>query len=85
MYGIETGKTTLEEARNLLGTPVAEMMLSDAAAQMYLVCPGRMLAYSYTPDSPIHCGETGKDANAISLTLYADESRIVQYVKLPLE
>jgi len=85
MYGIETGKTTLEEARNLLGTPAAEMDFPEAAAQMYLVCPGRMLAYSYTPDSPIHCGETGKDANAVSLTLYADESGIVQYVKLSLE
>ena len=61
------------------------MNLSDAAAEMYLVCPGTMLAYSYTSESPIHRGETGTEANTVSLTLYADENNIVQYVKLSLE
>ena len=85
MFGIETGKTTAVEAKALLGAPVGEFSLDEAAAQMYLVCPGTAAVYSYSPEFPIHRGETGEDATSVSLTLYADGSGIVQYIKLSLE
>lgn len=85
LYGIETGKTTLEEAKRLLGAPTAELPLSETAAEMYLVCPGTMITYSFAPSFAIAKGETGQESAALSLALYADESGIVQYIKLSLE
>ncbi|MBE5787990.1 MAG: hypothetical protein E7324_10740 [Clostridiales bacterium] len=85
MYGIETGKTSLEEAKTLLGMPLMEMGLSQAAAEMYLVCPGAMAVYTYPSEFPIHHGNTGASSDAVSLTLYADENGLVQYVKYALE
>ena len=85
MFGIETGKTALDEAKRLLGAPAAELPLGEAAAQMYLVCPGTAALYSYVPEFPIGKGETGEHSASVTLTVYADESGIVQYIKLSLE
>ena len=71
MYGIITGKTTLQEAKALLGTPNAELPFSQAAADMYLVCPGTAAIYSYQ-----------NEFDSVSLTLYADENHVIQYIKL---
>lgn len=71
MYGIITGKTTLQEAKALLGAPDAELPFSQAAADLYLVCPGTAAIYSYQ-----------NEFDSVSLTLYADESNVIQYIKL---
>ena len=85
MYGIETGKTTLEEAKALLGMPLMEMGLSQAAADMYLVSPGAMAVYIYPSEFPIHHGNTDNASVSVSLTLYADESGVIQFVKWALD
>lgn len=85
MFGIETGKTSLTEAKRLLGMPMAELPFTEETARMYLTCPGVAAVYTFESDHPIHKGETGLTTTRVSLTLYADESGIVQYIKLSLE
>lgn len=85
MYGIETGKTTLSEAQALLGTPLTQLPLSADAAQLYLVCPGAACVYSIRPEFPIRWGDSDLQSPSLSLTLYADEAEIVQYIKLSLD
>ncbi|MBE5782669.1 MAG: hypothetical protein E7329_05045 [Clostridiales bacterium] len=84
MYGIETGKTTLAKAKELLGAPTAELPLDETAAGMYLVCPGTLSIYSFIHDFPIQKGETGQDSSSVSLALYADTAGVVQYISLSL-
>ncbi|MBQ9264816.1 MAG: hypothetical protein IJ189_11510 [Clostridia bacterium] len=77
LYGISTGATTLEEAEGFLGNaPVSRMELNEAAAEIYHVCPGHMLIYPLT---------RAGDQSPMTLTLYADEEGIVQYIKLAIE
>ena len=74
--GIVTGKTTLDEAETFLGVaPTLRMEISPALASLYLVCPGTASIYQFKSieDEPL------------SLTLYADENGIVQYVKYAIE
>lgn len=85
MYGIETGKTTLSEAKRLLGEPAAETAVDGEMAEQYLVCPGTAARYVFTSEQAINLGETGQTANQVSLTVYADESGMVRYIRLSLE
>lgn len=85
MYGIETGKTDISQAKYLLGEPLAEMSLSPETAEMYLVCPGTMLVYSYPGEHPIYHGNTGEFSQAVLLTLYADDGGVIQYIKKSLQ
>lgn len=85
MYGIETGKTTLSEAKRLLGEPAAETAVDGDMAEQYLVCPGTAARYVFTSEQAINLGETGQTANQVSLTVYADESGMVRYIRLSLE
>lgn len=72
-YGINTGKTTLEEAIALMGEePLARLPISEAAAEMYRVCPGEAAVYRDE--------KTGQ-----SFTLYADETGVVQYIRQAAE
>ena len=71
LFGLETGVTTLPEVLLLLDTsPIAQLPLSAAAADMYRVCPGTAAVFS---------------AGQHYLTLYADEEDVVQYVRLSIE
>ena len=75
-FGIETGKTTLDEAIALMETPpLITLPMSEAAAEIYMVCPGSAAVYH----------SRDMDGSALSFTLYADESGVVQYVKLAFE
>ena len=75
-FGIETGKTALDDAIRLLAEdPLACLPISESAAELYRVCPGTAAIY-YANDM---------EGNRLSFTLYADEAGIVQYIKLALE
>ncbi len=70
--GIVTGKTTLSEAEAFLGVaPTLRMEISETLADIYLVCPGTASVYQFK----------SIDDEPLSLTLYADENGVVQYVK----
>ena len=92
-YQIQSGKTTLDEAEAFLNwppagqkasaelpdtilnrTPDARLSISADLAEMYRVCPGTASVYTFTDPY-------GK---SLSLTLYADEEKVVQYVKYAL-
>lgn len=71
-FGIETGKTSLADAESLLSAAPVRVTVDEAAAEMYLVCPGTASAYSYKD----------ADGRKIEFTLYADEGGTVRYIKL---
>lgn len=74
-YGIETGRTTLEEAIALMETdPAAMLPLDETTAEMYLVCPGSLALYTF------------KDlrGRTVQFCLYADEAGTVQYIRMEL-
>ena len=72
---IQTGKTSLEDAKAFLETqPSAVIDLDEGAAEYYRVCPGSAAVYTV----PNHEGEE------IAFTLYADLDGVVQYVKLSI-
>ena len=74
--GIQTGSTSLQEAVRFLGrAPDAQLPLDAAAAEIYLVCPGTAAVYSFE----------SAFAAPMTLTLYADESGVVQYMKLAIQ
>ena len=74
--GIVTGKTTLSDAEAFLGvSPALRMDVSKALAGIYLVCPGTASVYQFQ----------SIDGEPLSLTLYADENGVVQYVKYAIE
>lgn len=85
MYGIETGKTTMAEAKRLLGSAAVEIPIDAAAAEMYRVCPGTAIRILVTSELPIYLGNTEKTANQVSLTIYGDENGVVQFIKKSLE
>jgi len=85
MFGIETGKTPLTEAKRLLNITFDGVAMDSSSAEQFLVCPGTAVAYYFTPGSPIRLGNTGEKSSYVSLTLYADENGIVQFIKLSLE
>lgn len=73
---IQTGKTTLQEAKAFLQKEMdAAIPLEDSAAALYRVCPGTACVYTFTDAS----------GTALAFTLYADQNDVVQYVKLSLE
>ena len=73
LYGLKTGKTTLNEAEDFLSrTPAARIEISEAAAELYQVCSGTALVY------PLDA----RDKTPLTLTLYADEAGIVRFIKL---
>ena len=75
-FGINTGKTTLEDAVALMDEdPLVRLPIGEAAAELYHVCPGTAALYSYTD----------MENRNVSFTLYADENGVVQYIKLALE
>lgn len=76
--GIITGKTTLDEARALLGNVVTVMAMDENIAAEYRVCAGESLTYRKNM-------MVGDEERTVSYTLYADEEGIVQYLKLALE
>lgn len=74
--GIVTGKTTLSEAEAFLGVaPTLRMEISETLADIYLVCSGTASIYQFR----------SVDDEPLSLTLYADENGVVQFVKYALE
>lgn len=85
MFGIETGKTTLTEAKRLLNITFDGVAMDSSTAEQFLVCPGTAVGYYFTPRSPIRLGSTGEKSAYVSLTLYADENGIVQFIKLSIE
>ncbi len=75
-FGIETGKTALKDAEAIIGRePASRLPMNEAAAEIYRVCPGSASIY---PGSDA-------DGNALSFTLYADESGIVQYIRFAMQ
>ncbi len=75
-FGVYTGKTTLADAIALMEEePLAQLPISEAAADMYRVCPGTAAVYHYTD----------MEERDVSFTLYADREGVVQYIKLALE
>ena len=74
-YGIETGKTTLNEAIALMeAEPAALLTIDETAAEMYLVCPGTLALYTFTD----------LQGRAVQFSLYADEAGTVQFIGLKL-
>lgn len=82
--GIETGKTTLAHAAELLGEPQSRMSLDPDTAETYLVCPGTVLKY----DTIVRARqpETGEETLIpAEYLLFGDEAGIVQYIQLSLK
>lgn len=76
LFDIQTGKTTLEEAKTILSRKNGmQIELNEAAAEIYRVCPGTALVY------PL---ERKEDGVPMTFTVYADQDGIVQYLKLSL-
>ena len=74
-YGIETGKTTLNEAIALMeAEPVALLPIDETAAEMYLVCPGSIAMYTFTD----------LQGRPVQFCLYADEAGTVQFISLKI-
>lgn len=76
--GIITGKTTLEEAKALLGNDYISLMMDENTAQMYRVCAGESVTYKKAISTP------HGEQNA-AYTLYGDANGVVQYIKLMIE
>lgn len=76
--GIITGKTTLEEAKEMLGSEYVSLMMDENTAQIYRVCAGESITYKKT------IATSNGDQNA-AYTLYGDENGVVQYIKLMIE
>lgn len=76
--GIVTGKTTLDEAKALLGSDGIAMEIDENTAMEYRVCSGTSL--TYRREMNIASGQ-----QMVAYTLYADEEGIVQYLKMTLE
>ena len=75
-FGIETGKTTLEKAIALMeAEPLIRLPMTEAAAEMYRVCPGTAAVYRYED----------MEKRNVSFTLYADEEGVVQWIRLAFE
>ncbi len=83
-YGIETGKTTLDEAEKMLAREGIRIPIPEAAAELYHVCPGTALVYTYYLDD-VNDPENPYNGRPVSFTLYADEEGVVQYIKMALE
>ena len=79
-FGIETGKTTLCQAAEMLGEPVLVTDVDDIGAERFLVCAGQAAAWTVTlpsTDGGTQCPGT--------YTLYADMEGIVRYIGLTFE
>lgn len=76
--GIITGKTTLEEAKAMLGDDGTNMILDEALAAEYGVCPGSSMIYRKNMTM-------GSEEQTVLYTLYADETGIIRYLKLATE
>lgn len=76
--GIITGKTTLEEAKTMLGNDGTYMALDEAIAAEYSVCPGGSMTYRKNMT-------IGSEEQTVLYTLYADETGIIRYLKLAIE
>lgn len=75
-FGINTGKTTLEEAIALMEQePLARLPIGEAAAELYRVCPGEAALYE----------NKDMEGRSLSFTLYADDAGVVQYIKLAMK
>lgn len=79
-FGIETGKTTLKEAAEMLGEPVSVTEMDDDTAERCLVCAGQAAVWTVTLPSP----DKGTQCPG-SYTLYADAEGIVRYIRLACE
>ncbi len=77
-YGVMTGKTSLNEAVRLLGSPAGQLPLDENTARQYLVCPGQALIYTYQKES-------GHFLYSARCTLYFDQTDTLQYIKLEAE
>lgn len=76
--GIVTGKTTLQEAKMLLGDEGVSMLIDEETALQYRVCAGESMTYRriiHTQAGEMHT----------AYTLFADENGVVQYIKLMME
>ena len=81
-YGIETGKTTLDEAIAMIGKePAACLPIDETTAERYRVCAGTMAMYTF----PVSEFETARDGAIPDFTLYADEAGVVQYLEIKLK
>ena len=77
MGPLQTGRTTLAEAEAFLSdTAPLHMPISEALAELYHVCPGTAVLYSFPAQ--------GLSAPC-TLTLYADDSGILRFVKIAFE
>lgn len=77
LFGISTNTTTLDEAAAFLSREAfARMELNEAAAELYRVCPGEMLIYSL---------KRSRDQQPMTLTLYADQDGVIQFIKLAIQ
>ncbi len=73
--GIVTGKTTLEEAKEMLVNTGIMLSMDEATAVQYRVCAGESLTYKTT------LAVNGETRQA-DYTVYADANGVVQYVRL---
>ena len=76
-FGIETGRTTLQEAVPMLGSPSAIMNLDAETAESYLVCPGQAAVWAVSIRAP-----EGAEMLPGSYTLFADTQGIIRYIRL---
>ncbi|MBR3905937.1 MAG: hypothetical protein IKJ51_09575 [Clostridia bacterium] len=72
---IMTGKTTMDEAKELLGDNGISILVDADIAAQYRVCPGESVTYKTT----VTVEDEQRQAD---YTLYGDEGGIVRFVKL---
>lgn len=75
--GIITGKTTLDEAKALLGEDGIAMTIDEDIAVEYRVCTGTSLTYRREMSIL-------SEQQMIDYTLHADERGVIQYIKISL-
>lgn len=81
--GIVTGKTTLTQARELLGNEGVSVILDEETALQYRVCAGESVTYRKTVPLSV-MNQPAKDTN-VAYTLYADENQVIRYIRLMIE
>ena len=84
-YGIETGRTPLDEAEEMLGWAGGiRIPMDGAVAEMYHICPGTALVYMRSLQDADDANDPCHGA-PVSFTLYADEEGVVQYIRISIE
>lgn len=82
MYGIETGTTLLEDAKQRLGISMTGISIDAETADLYHVCPGSAVSRTY----PLSLSLSNRlSASSVTMTLYADEADVIRFCMLSLD